>query len=84
MVSPSARPNPSTVPPMMPERTHGNVMRLATSQCVMPNASPPSFGSVGTCMKSSRVVEVMMGMIIIPSTSPAVSRPSPVPTGWRK
>ena len=69
---------------MMPERTQGSVIRLATSQLVMPSASPPSLGSGGTPAKRSRVVEAMIGMIIMPSTRPAVSRPSPVPTGLRQ
>ena len=48
MVSPSARPRPSTVAPMMPERTHGSVTLFATSQSVMPSADAPSLGSGGT------------------------------------
>ena len=84
IVSPSARPRPSTVAPMMPERTHGRVTLLATSQSVMPRADAPSFGSGGTPEKRSRVVEVMMGTIISASTMPAESNPSPEPVGLRK
>ena len=84
MVSPSARPRPSTVAPMMPERTHGSVTLFATSQSVMPSADAPSLGSGGTCAKRSRVVEAMIGTIISASTMPAASRPSPPPTGCLK
>ena len=56
----------------------------ATSQSVIPSASAPSLGSGGTWVNRSRVVAVMMGTIIRASTIPAVSRPSPWPTGLRK
>ena len=69
---------------MMPERTQGTVILWATSHSVMPKAVAPSLGSGGTCSNRSRVVEAMMGMIISPSTRPAVSSPSPDPTGLRK
>ena len=84
IVSPSARPSPRTVAPMIPDRTQGRVTLFATSQSVMPRAEAPSLGSGGTCMKRSRVVDVMMGTIMSASTMPAERRPSPEPTGLRK
>ena len=84
IVSPSARPNPRTEAPMMPERTQGRVTLFATSQSVMPSADAPSFGSGGTCEKRSRVVDAMIGTIISARTMPAVSNPSPDPWGLPK
>lgn len=76
IVSPSARPSPSTTAPTMPLDTHGRVTRRAHSQSVIPSATAPSRGNTGTWRIRSRVVLAMMGMTITASTSPDTNRPS--------
>ena len=69
--------------PMMPGATHGRVTLLAHSQSVMPRATAPSRGRIGTCRIRSRVVEAMIGMIITARMRPEVSRPWPLPVRGR-
>ncbi len=79
IVSPSALARPSTEAPIMPALTQGRLTFRATSQSFIPSASAPSFGRPGTWRSRSRVVAATIGTIMMASTRPAVSKPSPEP-----
>ncbi|CFS00250.1 Uncharacterised protein [Mycobacterium tuberculosis] len=53
IVSPSARPSPSTTAPTMPLDTHGRVTLRTHSQFDIPSAIAPSRGNTGTCRNRS-------------------------------
>src|SRR5690242_2437721 len=84
MVSPSARPRPSTEAPTMPVLIHGRVTRRAHSKSDMPSAIAPSRGRIGTPRIRSRVVDATIGMIMMARMSPEVSSPWPCPGSPRK
>ena len=78
MVSPSARPRPSIVAETIPDLPKGSTAMRIISQRVAPSASAASSCSRGVWRKISRVREVMIGRIMIESTSEAVSSVRPV------
>ena len=71
IVSPSARPRPSMVAPMIPGRLRGTTIERITSQRVAPRANPACRSVSGTAVNTSRTRAVMIGMIMIASTTPA-------------
>src|SRR3984957_18511733 len=77
MVSPSARPNPSIMPPTMPTRECGTTTFHITSQVVAPSPYPDSLSMGGTVSKTSRMIAAMNGSTMMARTTPAVSTPMP-------
>ena len=65
MVSPSARPRASMLPPMMPLLPNGSTTVRTIAQRVAPRASAASFSPTGASEKTSRITEVAIGKIII-------------------
>src|ERR1700728_2534282 len=85
MVSPSARPRPSTAAPTRPAPTHGRVTLRAACESDMPRAIAPSRGSSGTPRIRSRAVDATIGITMIARIRPEVSRPWPFPgSPWQK
>ena len=78
IVSPSARPSPSIEPPTMAERPNGRTAMRIISQRVAPSASAPSIWVRGVRANTSRVIALMIGRIMIPSTNPTTSIVRPV------
>jgi len=83
IVSPSARPSASTMPPINVVRTMGSMTLPTTSKCVAPRAKADSRFSRGTCISASSRVEAMIGVIIRARTMLAASSPYPLPSGER-
>ena len=77
MVSPSARPSPRMIPPRIPARALRKTPTRIISQRVAPSASTPSLCCCGTTSSTSRVIDEMMGMIIIARMIPAANMPIP-------
>ena len=71
MVSPSARPRPSIVPPMMPPRPKGSTTERTIPQRVAPSASAASFSPAGVCEKTWRITAQAIGSTIIATAMPA-------------
>ena len=69
MVSPSARPRPSIVAPMVPVRALGSTTSRIISQRVEPSAYAPKISASGVLSMTSRVTDVMIGRIMIASTT---------------
>ena len=74
IVSPIARPSPIIVPATIPLRLCGNTAPRIISQRVAPRASAASFCAGGTVANTSRVIEVMIGVIMMATTIPAVMK----------
>src|SRR3954467_8470337 len=79
MVSPSARPSPSMIPPMTPAFVYGSTTRDTTSQVVEPNAYADSLSLGGVTSNTSRITAAMNGMIMMARMIPAERMP--IPTG---
>src|SRR6266403_1366997 len=77
MVSPSARPKPKMIAPTMPARALRSTPMRIISQRVAPNASTASRWCCGMTVSTSRVMDEMMGMIMIARITPAASMPMP-------
>ena len=77
IVSPRARPSPSIEAEMMPARPNGRTAVRTISHLVAPSAQAASIVSPGTCRKTSRVTAETVGMIMMASTTPAISRLCP-------
>ena len=73
MVSPSARPRPSIVPPMMPPRPNGSTTARTIPQRVAPSARAASFSPGGVCENTSRITEHAIGRTIIATAMPAMN-----------
>ena len=71
MVSPSARPRPSIVPPMMPPRPKGRTTAVIIPQRVAPSASAASFSPCGVCEKTWRMTAQAIGITIMATAMPA-------------
>ncbi len=80
IVSPIARPRPSIAAPISPLRTRGNTATRNISQRVAPMASAAFLSSCATVTSVSRLSDVMIGVIMTASTSPAVMKL--VPNAW--
>ena len=79
MVSPRARPKPSTVALMTPDLPKGSTAIRIISQRVAPSARAASRCVCGTCRNTSREMAAMIGRIITPSTSDAAKMDFPKP-----
>src|SRR5262249_37797650 len=77
IVSPKARPKPSTIPPNMPREAVGNRTPRIVSHLVAPRPSAAirSFG--GTATRASRLIAGIGGRIIMESTNTAGSITGP-------
>src|ERR1700729_2609919 len=85
MVSPIARPRPSTAAPISPAPIQGSVTRRAHCESDMPRAIAPSRGSSGTPRIRSRDVAATIGITMTARMRPEVSRPWPLPVSpWKK
>ena len=71
MVSPSARPRPSMVPPMMPPRPNGRTTEVIIPQRVAPSASAASFSPGGVWENTWRITAQAIGITIIDTAMPA-------------
>src|SRR5699024_943747 len=71
-VSPSARPRASIEPAIMPDLAYGKQVIRIFSHLVAPSARAASWWSDGVWRMVSRDMEVMIGRIMIASTTPAV------------
>src|SRR6266403_927687 len=77
IVSPSARPKPKMIAPTMPARALRSTPMRIISQRVAPNASAASRWCCGMTVSTSRVIDEMIGMIMIARITPAASMPMP-------
>ena len=73
IVSPSARPRPSIVPPMMPPRPNGSTTVRIMPHRVAPSASAASRSPSGACANTSRITAQASGITIIATASPAMN-----------
>ncbi|HEV2736391.1 MAG TPA: hypothetical protein VGV85_16215 [Longimicrobiaceae bacterium] len=71
MVSPSARPSPRMVAPMIPGVAYGSTTCQVISQRVAPSASAPSRCTRGTAASTSRDTAEMKGITMIARITPA-------------
>src|SRR5208337_5415196 len=78
MVSPSARPNASTIPPKVPLDAVGRVTAKIASQRVAPSPYAAILSRVGTASNEPRPIAVIVGRIMIESTITAGSIPGPL------
>ncbi len=78
MVSPKARPRPNMDAPNMPEVPYGNNTFQMVSHCVAPSARDASRCECGMASRTSRVTDVIVGMIIMDKIKPAASRLIPL------
>jgi len=78
IVSPSARPNPSTIAPNSPRAAVGRITLRIVSQRVAPRPSAASFNRCGTALSASRDSAETVGRIMIASTNDAGSIPGPL------
>ena len=62
----------------MPLRLCGNTEPRIISHRVAPSATAASFSAVGTVANTSRVIDVMIGVIISATTRPAVMKLTPL------
>ena len=74
MVSPIARPSPNMTAPTIPPVEWGITTPRIISHRVAPRASAPFLSLVGTVWKTSRRIDVMIGVIMSPTMSPAVMK----------
>ena len=77
MVSPSARPSASIVPPMIPPRPKGSTTVRTMPQVVAPSASAASFSPGGVCEKTWRITAHAIGITIIDTAMPATKALKP-------
>ena len=70
IVSPSARPRPSIEAEITPGRPNGRTAVRTISHWVAPSASAASLCRIGVCAKTSRLMAVTIGRIMIASTTP--------------
>ena len=70
--------------PTMPPKLCGNTAPRIISHRVAPRASAACLSASGTVAKTSRVIEVMIGMIMIATMMPAVTNARPLLTGSPK
>ena len=77
MVSPRARPRPRMMPPTMPMRALRSTPMRIISQRVAPSASTASRWFCGTAVSTSRVIDAMIGTIMMARMMPAASMPMP-------
>ena len=73
IVSPMARPKPSMTAPMTPPRAYGMTTVRIMPQRVHPSAYAASRSPIGACENTSRARDVVIGMIIRPTTTPAIA-----------
>jgi hypothetical protein len=74
IVSPRARPRPSMLPPTTPPRPKGSTTARIMPQRVPPRARAPSHSTRGAWENTSRHTEVMIGVTITATTTPAMNR----------
>ena len=84
IVSPIARPRPIMVPATIPLRLCGNTAPRIISHRVAPSASAASFCEAGTVANTSRVIDVMIGVIMMATMIPAVIKLLPEALGFAK
>ncbi len=77
MVSPSARPRPSMMPPITPTFVYGSTTFQTTSHVVQPMPYADSLSTGGTISKTSRITDATNGMIMMDRMIPADSIPMP-------
>src|SRR5689334_4308959 len=82
MVSPSARPSPSMMPPMTPTLVYGSTMFHTTSHVVHPIPYADSLSTGGTISNTSRMTDAMNGITMIARMKPADSTPMPLGAPW--
>ncbi len=70
--------------PTMPPKLCGNTAPRIISHRVAPRASAACLSASGTVAKTSRVIEVMIGMIMIATMMPAVANARPLLAGTPK
>jgi hypothetical protein len=73
IVSPIAREIAKINDAITPERPAGRTILVATSKRVAPRAKPASFSDAGTAASASSLSDDTIGIIMIPTTSPALS-----------
>jgi hypothetical protein len=73
MVSPSARPRPSIVPPIIPPRPKGSTTARIMPHRVAPRAKAPSRSPIGARENDSFIMLVMIGTIMRATTIPAMN-----------
>src|SRR5450631_619617 len=81
IVSPTARPKPMMTAAATPLRLWGNTEPRIISQRVAPSASAASFCDAGHVAYTSRVIAVMIGVIMMATTIPAVMKLAPLGFG---
>src|SRR5262245_23767964 len=81
MVSPSARPSPSSPALTMAERLNGRTAMRIISQRVAPRPNAASSSLRGVCRNTSRASALTIGRIITVSTTPTVNIVLPVGDG---
>ena len=72
IVSPMARPRPIMTADTTPPRLCGNTAPRIISQRVEPRPYAASFSATGVVANTSRVIDVMIGVIMIATMIPAV------------
>ena len=72
IVSSRARPSPSMTAPMIPPRPKGMTTGRIICHRLAPRARAASRSPAGAREKTSRQIEVTIGTIMIPTTSPAM------------
>ena len=72
MVSPIARPKPIITADTTPPRLCGNTEPRIISQRVAPSPYAASCSEAGVVANTSRVIDVMIGVIMMATTMPAV------------
>src|SRR5512140_2692030 len=77
IVSPSARPRPSMIPPMTPTFVYGSTMFQTTSHVVQPMPYADSFSTGGTISNTSRITDEMNGITMTDRMIPADRMPMP-------
>ena len=70
MVSPSPLPTPRSTAPSIPLRENGRMTSVTIPHRVPPSASAASQTSRGACAITSRLIDVMMGMMVTVQISP--------------
>ena len=72
IVSPIARPRPSTIEPIIPEAAGRQHRQPDVSHRVAPSARADSRNAPGTACRTSREIAVIVGRIMIASSTPAL------------
>ena len=73
IVSPSTRPRPSMLPPMIPPLPNGRITVRTIPHLVLPSANAASHSVRGAWLNTSRTIAVTIGRTMNDTTSPALN-----------